>query len=33
VRVEFVDYLTGEHFTAQKVCAIKMPPASSQPAK
>ncbi|MFW6133396.1 MAG: hypothetical protein ACOC8F_05820 [Planctomycetota bacterium] len=27
VRVEFVDYLTGEHFTAQKLCKVDLPPA------
>jgi len=31
VRVEFVDYLTGKHFTAQKVCTIALPP-QTQPA-
>lgn len=25
VRVEFVDYLTGKHFTAQKLCEVKLP--------
>jgi hypothetical protein len=25
VRVEFVDYLTGKHFTAQKLCKVKLP--------
>lgn len=27
VRVEFVDYLTGRHFSAQKICTINLPPA------
>jgi len=25
VRVEFVDYLTGKHFTTQKLCKVKLP--------
>lgn len=35
VRVEFVDYLTGEHFSAQKVCKVKLAPQTpaSLPAK
>ncbi|MFB3891241.1 MAG: hypothetical protein ACE15C_04365 [Phycisphaerae bacterium] len=34
VRVEFTDYLTGKHYTAQKVCKIKLPPApETQPAE
>ncbi len=31
VRVEFMDYLTGRSFTAQKVCEVKLPP-TTQPA-
>jgi hypothetical protein len=33
VRVEFVEYLTGRHFTAQKVCSINPIITSTQPAK
>lgn len=27
VRVEFIDYLTGKRFTAQKLCEVDLPPA------
>ena len=34
VRAEFVDYLTGRHFTAQTVCKVNLPPAATtRPAK
>ena len=32
VRVRFTDYLTGKTFTAQKLCQVRLPPAT-QPAK
>jgi hypothetical protein len=32
VRVEFVDYLTGRRFTAQKACKVNLPPPDLAPA-